>query len=255
MSESYAADWLVLRRVADARARDGALLDALRASLAVGPAPLVVDVGCGAGALYDVLTPYLPPSARWRLVDRDAALLDIACAAQPAAERVCADLADPKAVAASVAEADLVAATAFYDLASEAWIDAFVAALPAKAAFYAALTYDGRESWDPPTPDDAAVLAAFHRHQARDFGLGPAAGPGASRRLINALAASGRDVRLASSDWRLRAPDDAALMAKLATGLAEAIAPTVGAATAARWRKAPRNEVRIGHWDIFAGGL
>lgn len=248
MAEAYAAEWLGLRRAADDRARDRELLETLRSELANREAPLIVDVGCGTGALRRALRAVAPQEARWRMVDRDASLL--AQAGRPE-ERRELDLADIAALVDALSGADLVAASAFFDLASAAWIDAFVSALPQGAVVYAALTYDGRESWDPPSPDDAAVLAAFHRHQNRDFGLGPALGPGAARHLAERLRASGRVVALAPSDWRLERGADDALMSELAEGVAKAAAPEDRAASE-RWRAAPRQSARIGHWDILA---
>ena len=45
-------------------------------------------------------------------------------------------------------------------VAVQDWLARFVAALPAGAAVYAALTYDGRESWSPAPPHEAQGLAA-----------------------------------------------------------------------------------------------
>ena len=69
----FAADWLALREPADRAARDEAL--ARRAAAAAGPDPLIVDLGCGTGATWRALSPYLPKGARWRFVDKDPELL------------------------------------------------------------------------------------------------------------------------------------------------------------------------------------
>lgn len=252
MSERYPAEWLALRRAADARARDAGLIEALGAALAGRERPLVVDIGCGEGALRSALGPSLPEATRWRLIDRDPALLALARTAYPEAEIVAADLSRREGLRALLAGADLIGATAFYDLASEAWMRALIDAAPREALFYAALTYDGREVWSPPTPQDATTLCAFHRHQSRDFGLGPALGPGATARLAARLAASGRRVRLARSDWRLSAAADGALMGALADGIAAGAADAGAAESAAAWRAAPRESALIGHWDLLA---
>ena len=46
-----------------------------------------------------------------------------------------------------------------------------------KSAFYTVLTYDGDQRWTPEHEADAALASAFHAHQRRDKGFGPAAGP------------------------------------------------------------------------------
>ncbi len=248
---SFSADWLALRAPADAAARDAGLLAAVAGWAAGRPGLTVVDLGAGSGATLRVLYRVLP-DARWRLIDADAALLALAATSAAAlgarAEtRVC-DLATDLARALDPAP-DLVAASAFFDLAGRAWIETFAdAASAAGAAVYAALSYDGRESWLPPDAEDAAVHAAFLRDMGRDKGLGPAEGHRAAATLAGALRARGYAVTLAASDWRLRAPHDAALIAALADGHADA-----GAASA-HWRAARRRATAatIGHQDLWA---
>jgi hypothetical protein len=211
----------------------------------------VVDLGAGSGATLKALHAALP-QARWRLIDDDAALL--ALAAKAAAERGAAvetrriDLARDLAAALAPAPA-LVTASAFFDLAGAAWIEAFAdAAAAAGAAVYAALTYDGRESWAPPHPEDAAVHARFLADMRRDKGLGPALGAEAGSFLAAALAARGYRVTTADAPWRLESPRDAALIAALADGSADA------ADASPDWRAARRaaTAVAIGHLDVLA---
>jgi hypothetical protein len=245
----FAADWLALRAPADDRARDAGLVAAL-AAWAAGRALEVVDLGAGAGATLKALHAALP-GARWRLVDDDPALLALASAAgdrlgaRVETRRI--DLARDLAAALSPAPA-LVTASAFFDLAGAAWIEAFAdAAAAAGAAVYAALTYDGREAWAPPHPDDAAVHARFLADMRRDKGLGPALGAEAGPRLAAALRARGYGVSTADTPWRLAAPRDAALIAALADGSADA------AAAPDDWRAARRAaaSVLIGHVDVL----
>jgi hypothetical protein len=142
-----------------------------------------------------------------------------------------------------------VTASAFFDLAGAAWIDAFAeAAAAARAAVYAALTYDGRERWAPPHPEDPAVHARFLADMRRDKGLGPALGAEAGPHLAQALARRGYRVATADTPWRLTAPRDAALIAALADGSAQA----TGASES--WRAARRvaSSVEIGHVDVLA---
>ncbi|MEE4299000.1 MAG: class I SAM-dependent methyltransferase, partial [Pseudomonadales bacterium] len=205
----FSAAWLALREGADRAARDAAL--ARRAAAAAGPAPLIVDLGSGTGATRRALAPLLPASARWRFVDNDAALLAQAGAeAGERAELVEADLADLDAL--PLEDATLVTASALLDLVPEHWVTALARRL--HGPFYAALSYDGVMHWTPEDPEDAAVSAAFDRHQHGDKGLGPALGPEAAERTRAAFEAAGFTVELAQSPWRL-GPADAALQRAL----------------------------------------
>ncbi|MFN3613481.1 MAG: class I SAM-dependent methyltransferase [Rubrimonas sp.] len=248
---SFSAEWLTLRAPADAAARDGALVRRLTRWAAERPGLTVSDIGAGSGATLRALHGALP-GATWRLIDRDEALL--ALAAQSAADLGAVarpfslDLAQDPAAAVREGTA-LVTASAFFDLASAEWIDAFAAeAARAGAAVYAALNYDGRETWLPPHPQDAAILSAFLSDMRRDKGLGPALGADAGAHLAERLRALGYRVAVADSPWRLSSRSDAALIAALADGIA--------AATAApeEWRAARRaaDSALIGHIDILA---
>lgn len=248
---SFSPEWLALRAPADAAARDGALVGALAAWAAASPRLTVADIGAGSGATLRTLHASLP-GARWRLIDHDRALLDLAADSATAlgatAEPLALDLAaDP---AAAVAEGvGLVTASAFFDLASADWIDAFAAAAhQSGAAVYAALNYDGRESWAPAHPEDDAVLAGFLADMRRDKGLGPALGAGAGAYLADRLQALGYRVAITDSPWRLQAPRDAALMAALADGIADA----AGASDDWRAHRRAAQSAVIGHVDVLA---
>lgn len=246
----FSADWLALRDPADRAARDDAL--ARRAARAAGPAPLVVDLGCGTGATWRALAPHLPGTARWRLVDNDPALLSLASAAAgDRAETLQADLSDLAAL--PLGDATLVTASALLDLVSEDWLVALVRRL--RVPFYAALSYDGRMDWTPGDPRDGAVTAAFNRHQRGDKGLGPALGPDAADRAAAILRAAGFTVHLADSPWRL-GPDMAALQRDLTRGIAQA-ASEAGEAQADAWGRhrdahAATTTCLIGHIDLLA---
>jgi len=273
----FSAAWLALREPADARARDQDLLLALADAFSKRDRIAVIDLGSGTGANLRACAEHLPRRQHWRLVDRDPLLL------ASARERflgwgdrgavtengltlrrgdrtievsfVAADLAADLETALAPAP-DLVTAAALFDLVSAEWIERLATAVVATgAAFYAALTYDGRETWAPPHPADAAITGAFHAHQRRDKGFGPAAGPQASLRLERAFTGRGYRVRTADSSWRL-GPGNASLMEELAAGIAEAVLQTgqVDEASVASWLEARRGGARaaVGHTDLLA---
>ena len=244
----FSADWLALREPADSAARDEGL--ARRAAAAAGPAPRVVDLGCGTGATFRALAPLLPEGARWCLVDADPQLLAAAgAAAGDRAELRAADLGAVEAL--PLDDATLVTASALLDLVSEAWLGELVRRL--RVPFYAALSYCGEMSWTPEDPCEDRIAAAFDRHQRRDKGLGPALGPAAADRAVLRLREAGFAVATAPSPWVLDA-DAVALQRALVDGIAAAAAET-GAAEAPRWaarRREAAGRCRIGHLDLLA---
>ncbi|MGD1869310.1 MAG: class I SAM-dependent methyltransferase [Neomegalonema sp.] len=244
----YTPNWLALREDADARARDRRLIEQLGAALSERTEPLIVDLGCGTGALRRALTNVAPASARWRMVDHDPDVLAVARERFPEADVLDLDLAEE--IERAVADADCVAATAFYDLVSLDWLDRFVRLLPQDAIVYAALTYDGREHWRPRHRDDADVLEAVHKYQRRDIGFGPALGPDAAAKLTQLLSERGWNVSTADAWWRL-APDSAPeLVNELADGIA--MGSEASGVKAGAWRPFLRHSIEIGHLDILA---
>jgi len=269
-------DWLSLREGADHLARDAGLRDAVCATFSGRAEVAIVDLACGTGSNLRALAAHLPERQKWRLVDHDPNLLAAARSAlrrwadgveteEPLVLRkngrrleVAFDRRDLAAFDAAVfaADVDLVTAAAFFDLVSSAWISVFCAALAQRRlSLYAVLSYDGVEKWSPPHEADAAVLAAFHRHQASDKGFGPAAGPQGAKALREALEARGYAVATAPSPWRLDTRDEALIQA-LADGAARAVAETglVAAPPIEKWRLARRKAAgcEIGHLDLFA---
>jgi SAM-dependent methyltransferase len=272
----FSAEWLALREPADRAARSPSVAAAVEAHFAARQAVSVVDLGCGTGSNLRGTMDRLPATQTWRLVDWDPALLDAALMclddwadlAERDAERLTlrhlgrtvtvetlqADLnADLQRVLDTAP--DLVTAAAFFDLVSAEWIEAFAAALAARRLpLYTVLTYDGREHWSPPHPLDGAVLSAFHAHQGRDKGFGPAAGPKAADVLAQAFRRHGYDVVTGDSPWRLGA-ESAALVGQLAGGIAGAAvgAGGVSEADARTWASARATaSALIGHLDLFA---
>ena len=271
----FSADWLSLRESADHRARNYEISSALAARFAQRGAVSVVDIGCGAGSNLRATAALLPDEQHWRLVDNDADLLAAARAKllewadssdtggdrlvlQAGAKRITAEFAQSDLNAdldgALGREPDLVTSAAFFDLTSVPFIKRFAAAVASrKAVLHAVLTYNGRQSWSPRHPADGAVIAAFHRHQMRDKGFGPAAGPTASVELSEQFRLFGYSVLEGDSPWQLGGRD-AALIAELQAGHAAAVAETgaVDAKTLERWAAAKRIGVMVGHTDIFA---
>ncbi len=271
---SFSPDWLALREGADHAARAPAVAQKVFAHFAAHEQVTIVDFGCGTGSNLRAMAQHLPTRQTWRLVDWDENLLAAARTRLIAwADRTkeaqgvltlikggCeivlelrqADLA--KNFESVLDGADLLTATAFFDLVSGGWMDALSAALARRRLpLYAILTYDGREDWQPAHAADAAVLAAFHAHQKSDKGFGVAAGPDAAAYLAQTLAHHGFVLTQGESPWRLSSGE---LLRQLAQGAASAVAETglVGAQDVAVWREArvQAASCSIGHIDLFA---
>ena len=192
---SFSSEWLTLRAGADAAARDAGLLGAAACWAAARPQPRILDLGSGTGATRRAFGERVP-GAQWFLADSDPALL--VKAEGPDTTPLLLDLMAEIPRAFDL-RPDLVTASAFFDLAGAEWIDRLVSALhDTGAALYAALTYDGTETWHPSHAEDAAVLAAFQRDMQRDKGLGPALGGAAATYLATA---DRKSTRLNSSHY------------------------------------------------------
>ncbi len=216
--------------------------------------PRVLDLGAGTGANLRALSPILPAEQHWLLIDSDPALL--AETSPPSGGTLETRVYDLRGDLQPLFEPapHLVTASAFFDLCGAEWIDRLVAATAAAgAAFHTVLIYDGRELWEPMHSFNAKVLAAFHRDQRRDKGLGPALGPDAASYLAERFALAGYRVESAASDWLLSSPADAPLIAALAEGAAEAVRSELGDC-ADTWLHAQRvaERVTIGHQDVLA---
>ncbi|MCB1885680.1 MAG: hypothetical protein KDG89_17100 [Geminicoccaceae bacterium] len=264
----FAPDWLALREPYDRKARDETLLDRLAAwARAQDPSPLaplvVADLGGGTGSTLRAVAPTLGVPQTWHILDHDPALVATGSALSlppgvPSLEARWhqADLTGD--LAASIPEVTaLVTASALLDLVSADWLARLAALVQARGlAFYAALTYDGRQRWNPIDPFDADALDRFDRHQKGKKSFGPALGPDAPARLRLLLEGRGAYAE-APSDWRL-GPDDRALQAAVLDGWAGAIedaapgdARGIQGWHAARLRhvEAGRSRLVVGHKD------
>jgi SAM-dependent methyltransferase len=217
--ECFDGDWLAVREPADHAARSQALLAEAAAWMSVRSCCRIVDLGAGTGSNLRWTAPRLAAAQDWHLVDHDARLLERARRDAPAATpegrpiRLRLHRLDLSDLSPALIEgADLVTASALFDLFSAASVDRLAGMLAdTRAAGLFALTVDGRRGFcdvdGRPIEDatDAAAAALFNRHQRRDKGLGGALGPEAAHALPRALRAAGLRVRTARSDWYLPA--------------------------------------------------
>ena len=260
----FSADWLARREPYDTRARNRDVLDSVAAAAAAGDAVAVVDLACGTGSTLRALAPRLPSRQDWRLVDNDLSLLARAAAGKAipgiAVTRIPVDLTRDLEAALD-GRVNLVTASALLDLVSAEWLDRLVIEVAARRLpFYAALNYDGRVSFDPADPLDAAVIAAVNLHQQTDKGFGPALGPSAAEAAIKRFQAADYAVVHGRSDWHLL-PRDHGIQRDMLAGWAGA-AREIGAVSlpdAAAWLTrrrdllaAVRSTIKVGHVDIFA---
>lgn len=246
----FSPDWLGLREPADHAARDEDLLRiAVRAA---GPSPVILDLGCGTGSTVRALVPFLAKSAKWRLVDNDSRLLELAGAdAGEAVSLHRQDLQDLQKL--PLDGVTLVTASALLDLVSRKWLVELASMIGVPVYF--ALSYNGVMSWSPEDSRDKDMTEAFNAHQQTDKGFGEALGPSSVEAAGEIFAASGFEVKVADSTWRLGF-DDKTLQDELVAGIALA-AGQAGEADAANWaaaRKlaAHKTSCTIGHGDVFA---
>jgi SAM-dependent methyltransferase len=260
----FSARWLALREPYDRAARSGAVLDALAASFAGASAVAVTDLGCGTGATMRAISPRLPASQSWRLVDNDEALLAAATKATPSGTDVATVAIDlARDLEQAFGACDLVATSALLDLVSAAWLDRLVASMVRLSRpLYAALSYDGVVALTPAARHDAAVIAAVNRHQRTDKGFGPALGPDAAQTAPERFRRAGFAVVEGRSDWRFGA-DDRDIQAEMLTGWAGAAGEIgVAASLLDEWLRerrdhvaAGRSRMRVGHVDFLASPI
>ncbi|MFN3208313.1 MAG: methyltransferase domain-containing protein [Roseovarius sp.] len=249
----FEADWLSLREPADHAARDAGLL--VRAARCVRPGMRVLDLGSGTGSTARAFAMAGLDEVQWCFLDTDHGHLQIARARHPMSDCLLGSVTDIDAL--PLEHVSLVSASALLDLMSADWAAALAVRLKAaRIPFYAALSFDGRMRWNPPTAADAGMTEAFNRHQRGNKADGAAAmGPDAAKMTARAFEAEGFTVTLADSSWRL-GPDHAALQDAFDRGVATAAAEA-GEMRADRWladRRATvaQTALRVGHKDLLA---
>jgi hypothetical protein len=259
----FSADWLALREPYDARARNPDVLAALAAAVADRGSLAIVDLAAGAGATLRAISSRLPMPQRWRLVDHDLELLERASAAPAAGAEIATIPADIAREIEAVLDqpADLVTASALLDLVSADWLDRLArATVTRRLLVYAALTYDGRVTFEPADPFDSEMIRALNRHQRGDKGFGPALGPTAGEAAIASFEALGYTVEQGASAWLL-GRRDVEIQSDLLAGWAAAAneLADLDAAEIKAWVERRRNHmasgrssIGVGHIDFFA---
>lgn len=261
----FSISWLDLREPADFAARDKALATRAiewlgQAADPISPDRIVVDLGSGTGSTLRALTALGANNIVWRLVDLDGKLLNEALRRHGKNYLIEDYQADLTIIAElPLTGANIVSASALFDLASPAFIDALINRLDArKTAVYAALNYDGSTNWIPAHPLDEKILAAFNQDQLRNKGFGPALGPNCTAYLQQVLEQKGYAVEIRPSPWQLGAKDQA-MLGELINGIAAAVtegyellATQIDEWKAFRLAHLADGTCTIGHWDLLA---
>ncbi|WP_251978607.1 class I SAM-dependent methyltransferase [Salinicola avicenniae] len=279
----FSDPWLSLREPADHRARDAQLTHAADRWLAqrhrdAGPfahTGQVVDLGSGSGSNLRYLAPRLAGAQHWRLIDHDADLLAQArlrCECVASADGQPIHLETRQSTLAEAwnrgwPEADLVTASALFDLLTAADIEHLAKACQrAGCAALFALSVDGHIRFDdaggrPVTSDDDQF--AFHAladHQQCDKGSGPALGTRAPAVLRENFHRHGFRIREAITPWRL-GPESLPLAEALMAGWRNALHEQVPTQVARidRWHEQRLGELMrgqlsltVGHRDLLA---
>jgi hypothetical protein len=261
---SFSSDWLALREPYDRAARNMAVLDAVVAAFRGQASISVVDLACGTGSTLRAIGDRLPVRQNWRLVDNDLGLLaSAATLGRPPNVTVAAravDLVRDLELALD-GPIDLISTSALLDLVSEDWLERLIIeAAVRRLPLYAALSYDGRVSFDPPVAFDDEILAAVNRHQHGNKGFGPALGPDVVEAAEHICKQVGCSFQQGPSDWTFAAPDQA-MQREVLRGFAIAAGELhdVPERRIADWLaqrldlvESGASSMRVGHVDFFA---
>lgn len=260
---SFSAEWLSLREPFDRRARNATVLDAVTAAFNAMPSITIVDLACGTGSTLRALSPRIAARQNWRLVDNDLSLLARVPASSPPQINVMptpVDLNRDLEMALDGA-VDLVTTSALLDLVSDEWLERLaVEAAARNLPVYAALSYDGRVSFEPSDPLDERLVATVNAHQRRNKGFGPALGPQAATAAVERFERVGYAVVHGEADW-VFAPQDREIQNETLSGWAAAARemgelplPDIVAWLTRRrdWVAAGKSSIRVGHVDLFA---
>ncbi|WP_136064354.1 class I SAM-dependent methyltransferase [Modicisalibacter radicis] len=278
----FAAGWLSLRERADHLARSQSLTDRasdwLHRRASDDRALSLVDLGCGAASNPAYLAGRLPGPQHWRLIDHDPALL--AQASSRLARLIDADgrplewhcerqpLTPLRPTLLD--GADLVCASALFDLVSRKWAERLVQACVERrlaALFTLSVSGDwafvdaqGQRREDA---EDRWARATYQAHQYRDKGFGTALGGDAPATLAEAFEAHGYRASQAASPWRLPPghAETRTLGSALLAGWGDALREQcpearerVATWLAARHAALEGGElgIEVGHLDLFA---
>jgi hypothetical protein len=260
----FSTEWLTLREPYDLAARNAAVLDAMLAAFRGQASIAVVDLACGTGSTFRAISSRLPARQNWRLVDNDLGLLASASAlGRPPEVTVAAQAVDlvRDLELALDGPIDLITTSALLDLVSEEWLERLlVEAAARRLPVYAALSYDGRLTFDPAEPFDADIVAAVNRHQHGNKGFGPALGPDAVAGARTIAKRIGYSFVEGSSDWTFGKADQA-IQREVLRGFADAAGELrdLPSAHIADWlarrlelTAAGASGMRVGHLDFFA---
>ena len=209
--------WLLLREPADAAARSTELVELLLPRLPATERLVVHDLGGGSGAMGRWLAPRLPGPQHWVVHDRDPDLLEEVLA------RPAGTAADGTDVTVEVRRSDitqlthddlagagLVVASALLDMLTARELTAMLHSCLeiGRCPVLLALTVVGRVSLSPADPLDARLAAAFDAHQRRTTAAGRLLGPDATEAAVEVARATGAEVHVRPSPWRLGADDE-----------------------------------------------
>jgi hypothetical protein len=206
-------EWLVLREPADAAARSTELAERLARHLAGADGLAVHDLGGGSGAMGRWLAPRLPGPQHWVVHDRDTDLLELALADPPG------PAAGGAAVTVEARESDItrlepddldgasvIVASALLDMLTADELRRMLAVCTGTGLpVLIALSVVGRVALNPSDPLDARMADAFNAHQRRTTTAGRLLGPDAVAASVEELGATGAEVLVRPSPWRLDA--------------------------------------------------